>query len=82
LTTFEFIVDGFPVLQQTRRREKLKAWKATVRQEAEKYWSRDKVPATGLVMLKVTYFYDSVAMDVDNIVKPIERTPTNSKLCA
>jgi hypothetical protein len=23
-------------------------------------------------MLKVTYFYDSVAMDVDNIVKPIQ----------
>lgn len=45
---------------------------ATVRQEAEKYWSKDQLPATGLVMLKVTYFYDSVAMDVDNIVKPIQ----------
>jgi Holliday junction resolvase RusA-like endonuclease len=44
----------------------------TVRQEAEKYWSSDQPPATGLVMLKVTYFYDSVAMDVDNIVKPIQ----------
>ncbi len=72
MTTFEFIVDGPPVSQQARRREKLKAWKATVRQEAEKYWSSDQLLATGLVMLKVTYFYDSVAMDVDNIVKPIQ----------
>lgn len=28
--------------------------------------------ATGWVMLQITYFYDSVAMDVDNIVKPIQ----------
>lgn len=65
-------MDGPPVSQQTRRRDRLKAWKAIVRQEAEKYWSSGQPPATGLVMLKVTYFYDSVAMDVDNIVKPIQ----------
>ncbi len=65
-------MDGPPVSQQTRRSESLRAWKATVRQEAEKYWSSDQQPATGLVMLKVTYFYDSLAMDVDNIVKPIQ----------
>lgn len=28
--------------------------------------------ATGWVMLQITYFYDSVAMDVDNVVKPIQ----------
>ncbi len=69
---FEFIVDGPPVSQQARRREKLRAWKGTVRKEAEKYWASEQQPATGLIMLKVTYFYDSVAMDVDNIVKPIQ----------
>jgi crossover junction endodeoxyribonuclease RusA len=72
MTTFEFIVDGPPVSQQTRRRDRLKAWKAIVRQEAEKYWPLNQLPASGLVMLKVTYFYDSIAMDVDNIVKPIQ----------
>jgi Holliday junction resolvase RusA-like endonuclease len=72
LAKFEFIVDGPPVSQQTRRRERLKAWKTTVRQAAEKYWSVDQKPATGLVMLQITYFYDSVAMDVDNLVKPIQ----------
>ena len=65
-------MDGPPVSQQTRRRERLKAWKTTVRQEAEKYWSPEQKTATGLVMLKITYFYDFVSMDVDNIVKPIQ----------
>lgn len=72
MTSFEFIVDGPPVSQQTRRRDRLKAWKVTVRQEAEKYWTSGQLPATGLVMLKVTYFYDLIAIDVDNIVKPIQ----------
>ena len=72
MTKFEFIVDGPPVSQQTRRRERLKEWKTTVRQEAEKYWSSKQKTAMGDVKLQITYFYDSVTMDVDNIVKPIQ----------
>ncbi|MEO0457596.1 MAG: RusA family crossover junction endodeoxyribonuclease [Cyanobacteria bacterium P01_A01_bin.114] len=72
LTRFEFIVDGPPVSQQTRRRERLKDWKITVRQEAEKYWLPTQKTATGLIMLQITYFYDSVPIDVDNIIKPIQ----------
>jgi len=60
------------VSQQARRRERLRAWKALVRQEAERYWSSGQKAATGLVMLQITYFYDSVEVDVDNIVKPIQ----------
>ncbi|WP_373541432.1 RusA family crossover junction endodeoxyribonuclease [Chamaesiphon sp.] len=69
---FEFIVDGPPVSQQARRRERLRAWKVTVRQEAEKYWSSERQVGIGPILLQITYFYDSVAMDVDNIVKPIQ----------
>ncbi len=65
-------MDGPPVSQQARRRERLKAWKTLVRQEAEKYWSDDQKTATGSVMLQITYFYNSDALDVDNIVKPIQ----------
>ena len=72
MTRLEFIVDGPPVSQQTRRRERLRAWKTTVRQEAEKYWPPGQKAAIGLIMLQITYFYDSVAMGVDNIVKPIQ----------
>ncbi|MDX2272202.1 MAG: RusA family crossover junction endodeoxyribonuclease [Cyanobacteriota bacterium] len=43
-----------------------------VRQEAEKYWTPGQRAATGLIMLQVTYFYDAVAIDLDNIVKPIQ----------
>lgn len=43
-----------------------------MRQEAEKYWSSEQKTATGLVMLQITYFYDSVQIDIDNIVKPIQ----------
>lgn len=74
MTRFEFIVDGPPVSQQTRKRGKgkgLENWKNTVRQEAEKYWSSEQKTATGWVMLQITYFYDSDQMDVDNIPKPI-----------
>ncbi len=35
LTGFEFIINGPPVSQQTRRRQRLKDWKETVKQEAE-----------------------------------------------
>lgn len=41
-------------------------------QEAQRYWPPDQQPALGPVMLQITYFYDSVAVDVDNIVKPIQ----------
>jgi Holliday junction resolvase RusA-like endonuclease len=72
LMKFEFIVDGPPVSQQTRRRERLREWKVTVRREAEKYWTDEQKMFAGLVMLQVTYFFDNVEMDVDNIVKPIQ----------
>ncbi len=75
MTRFEFIVNGRPVSQQARNRGKgnrLQDWKKTVRQEAEKYWSSEHKTATGLVMLQITYFYDSVQIDIDNIVKPIQ----------
>ena len=69
---FEFIVDGPPVSQQARRRERVREWKVAVRREAEKYWLSEQKIFTGLVMLQITYFYNNVAMDVDNIVKPIQ----------
>lgn len=69
---FEFILDGPPVSQQARRRDRLRAWKVTVRQEAEKYWLSEQKATTGFVLLQVTYFYDAIAIDVDNIVKPIQ----------
>ncbi len=69
---FEFIVDGPPVSQQTRRGEKRRDWIAKVRQEAQRYWSGDPAPVAEPIMLTITYFYDSVSVDVDNVIKPIQ----------
>lgn len=71
MISFEFIIDGPPVSQQTRRRQRLHDWKEQVRAEAEQLWPVDEMPYTEAVMLTIIYFYDSVAMDVDNIPKPI-----------
>jgi crossover junction endodeoxyribonuclease RusA len=72
LIRFEFIVDGPPVSQQTRKTEKLRKWREAVRQEAEKYWSSEQSMTDGYVMVQVIYFYESASLDVDNIVKPIQ----------
>jgi len=39
---------------------------------AEQHWPAGELPATGQVMLTITYFYESESsMDIDNIPKPI-----------
>ncbi len=68
---FEFIVDGPPISQQTRRRDRLRAWKDTIRREAERYLSTSVPPINGLVEVTVIYFYVGVPLDTDNIIKPI-----------
>jgi len=67
---FEFIVDGPPVSQQARRRDRIDAWKETVRNAAKHYWPLGGEPVSADVQLKVTYFY--LSTDIDNIVKPIQ----------
>ena len=69
---FEFIVDGPPVSQQTRRQERLRSWRATVRQEAERYWSIGEMPTLESIVLRIWYFYEDISVDIDNIVKPIQ----------
>ncbi|MEZ4706263.1 MAG: RusA family crossover junction endodeoxyribonuclease [Caldilineaceae bacterium] len=68
---FEFIVDGPPVSQQTRRRQRLHEWREQVRAEAILVWPPGEVPHAEPVMMSIIYFYDSITMDVDNIAKPI-----------
>ena len=68
---FEFVIDGPPVSQQTRRRERVRQWRDEVRRAAEQHWPAGELPVTGPIMLTITYFYDSISMDVDNLPKPI-----------
>ncbi|RLC16294.1 MAG: RusA family crossover junction endodeoxyribonuclease [Deltaproteobacteria bacterium] len=68
---FEFIIEGPPVSQQTRRRAKLREWKRKIREHAESQWPPEEFPHMEQLIIKITYFYDEVSMDVDNIPKPI-----------
>jgi Holliday junction resolvase RusA-like endonuclease len=69
---FEFIVEGPPVSQQARRRERVRQWRDEVRRIAEQHWPPAELPALGRIMLTIMYFYESEpSMDIDNIPKPI-----------
>jgi len=69
---FEFIIPKRPVSQQTRRRENLRAWKEYVRTVAEVSWSQEHAKGTGPICITLIFLFDEVALDVDNIIKPIQ----------
>ena len=69
---FEFVVDGPPVSAQTRRRERLREWKDTVRRAVETYWPAGVAPVAVPVLVEVHYLYEGASADVDNIIKPIQ----------
>lgn len=69
---FEFLIRSRPVSQQARRRARLREWKEFVRQEALRYWTLTDAPADGPVCITLVYLYDEVALDIDNIIKPIQ----------
>lgn len=67
---FEFFIDGPPVSQQTRRRSRLREWKQELHRTASRSWDADQ-PVEGPVAVTITYFFDGVSGDIDNIPKPI-----------
>ena len=69
---FEFVVPGIPVSQQARRKERLRAWKTFVRTHAGARWPRHDSPLNVPLKITLVYYYDSVALDTDNILKPIQ----------
>ena len=56
--------------QQTRRRSRLQEWKEEVHRAANRSWDADQ-PVEGPITVTITYFFDDVPFDVDNIPKPI-----------
>ncbi|MBI4561237.1 MAG: RusA family crossover junction endodeoxyribonuclease [Candidatus Rokubacteria bacterium] len=71
MTPLEFVVAQRPVSQQAWRLERLREWKQFVAEHARAALGSSRELATGPVALKLLYFYDEVALDVDNILKPI-----------
>lgn len=68
---FEFVVDGPPVSQQTRRRARLPLWRAAVLAAATVRWPLGEDPFEDTVSVEITHFYEGSPGDVDNIIKPI-----------
>ena len=71
MLTFEFTIDGPPVSQQARRRERVRQWIREVQSAARQRWPSEELPSAGPISLTVIYLFDSVSADVDNIIKPI-----------
>jgi Holliday junction resolvase RusA-like endonuclease len=67
---FEFVIDGPPVSQQTRRRTRVREWTQEVKSVAQSRWNTES-PFVGEVIVIITYFYEDASLDVDNIPKPI-----------
>ncbi|HDS00392.1 MAG TPA: RusA family crossover junction endodeoxyribonuclease [candidate division Zixibacteria bacterium] len=72
MTKFEFTVEGTPISQQAKKRRILNQWKAQVRRTARKYWPHNQPPAKDQLRITLTYFYKFEALDVDNMIKPIQ----------
>jgi crossover junction endodeoxyribonuclease RusA len=67
----EFVVPGPPVSHQTSDKANLKAWQATIRAEASKFWTNP--PLKGKLKFLLINFHegDKPPLDDDNMVKPI-----------
>ena len=71
---FEFSVQGTPLSYQTKNRDRLQRWVATVRAEAVRRWPQGQPAVTTQLLMTVVYFHEGVAirLDNDNMVKPIQ----------
>jgi Holliday junction resolvase RusA-like endonuclease len=69
---FEFVIPQRPVSQQARRQARLREWRDFVAAHARLAISEPRELATDPVALRLLYLYDEAALDVDNILKPIQ----------
>ena len=71
MALFEFTVQGPPVSQQARRRERVRDWQKSVRRAAATRWPKGRQPLQENLRISIVYFCDDLPLDVDNIPKPI-----------
>jgi Holliday junction resolvase RusA-like endonuclease len=71
MTPCEFVLPQRPISQQARRQVRLREWKKLVAEHARVAIEEPPALATEPVALRLLYLYDEVAVDVDNILKPI-----------
>jgi Holliday junction resolvase RusA-like endonuclease len=69
---FEFVIPGIPVSQQTRNRKRLTQYKQEISALAAKRLPTGFIPIDGRVKITVVYYYESVPLDTDNFIKPVQ----------
>jgi crossover junction endodeoxyribonuclease RusA len=69
---FEFVIPQRPVSQQARRQQRLREWKEFVANHARLAMPVPRDLATDPVAVRLLYLYDEAALDIDNILKPIQ----------
>ena len=67
----EFVIPDRPVSQQARRRERVREWREFVAEQARGALGPQHELSSSPIALRVLYLYDEVALDVDNVLKPI-----------
>lgn len=72
MSPFEFVIPQRPVSQQARRQARLREWKAFIAAHARLAINEPRVLVAEPVALRLLYFYDEAALDIDNILKPIQ----------
>lgn len=72
MSPFEFVIPQRPVSQQARRQARLREWKEFIAAHARLAIAEPRVLMAEPVALRLLYFYDEAALDVDNILKPIQ----------
>jgi crossover junction endodeoxyribonuclease RusA len=69
---FELVIPGIPVSQQTRNRSRLAQYKQEVGALAVKRLPTGSEPLIIPVKITVVYYYESVPLDTDNFIKPVQ----------
>jgi Holliday junction resolvase RusA-like endonuclease len=72
MTPIEFVIPQRPVSQQARRQARLREWKEFVAEHAKLAINEPRELASEPVALKLLYVYEEAALDIDNILKPIQ----------
>jgi len=72
MVPFEFVIPQRPVSQQARRQGRLREWKEFVAEHARLAINEPRGLASDPVALKLLYVYEEAALDIDNILKPIQ----------
>lgn len=73
----EFIFDGPPLSLQSKNGARKTAYKNMVALAAQAVLPAGFIPVSDEVKITITYYYETILGDIDNIIKPIQDSLNN-----